>query len=185
MKAPPVSPVSFHVYVARLPQKGMPVEFEADARQREELAKAHDLLAVERFRVELLVEKWKRDGVKVTGVVEADIVQSCVVTLEPAPAHVSESVDALLVPEGSKLARREVGRHAEMFIDPEGPDIPETFMGDAIDVGALAEEFFTLGIDPYPRAPGVQERLTEESCPPDPAKDSPFSKLAVLRKKGS
>ena len=42
-----------------------------------------------------------------------------------------------------------------MHLDAEGPDSPETFSGETIDVGALAEEFFGLAIDPYPRKEGV------------------------------
>ena len=43
----------------------------------------------------------------------------------------------------------------EVLLDADGPDRPETFAGDSIDAGALAEEFFALAIDPYPRKPGA------------------------------
>ena len=66
------SPVSFVANVARLPQKGLPVVIDADASQRAALAKEHELLSVENYRAELLVEPWKRNGVKVSGHVEAD-----------------------------------------------------------------------------------------------------------------
>ena len=42
------------------------------------------------------------------------------------------------------------------MLDAEGPDSPETFTGDTIDVGALAEEFFGLAIDPYPRSQALE-----------------------------
>ncbi|MBA3449263.1 MAG: DUF177 domain-containing protein, partial [Pseudaminobacter sp.] len=74
----PRSPVSFRVNVARLPQKGMPVVIEADAKQRTELARVHELISVENFRAELHVAGWKRKGIKVTGFVDADITQACV-----------------------------------------------------------------------------------------------------------
>ncbi|TKB85372.1 MAG: DUF177 domain-containing protein, partial [Mesorhizobium sp.] len=59
------SPVSFLANVARLPQKGLPVVIDADAGQRALLAVEHELLSVENYRAELLVEPWKRNGVKV------------------------------------------------------------------------------------------------------------------------
>src|SRR5262245_3083465 len=99
------SPVSFKASVMRLPQKGMPVVIDADAHQREALAGAHGLVSVERFRAELLVAPWKRHGVKVSGHVEADITQECVVTLDPLPAKIEESVEGLFLPEDSKLGR--------------------------------------------------------------------------------
>ena len=43
-----------------------------------------------------------------------------------------------------------------------------------IDLGALAAEFFALGLDPYPRKPGVSFESPEE---PE-ATVSPFSALA-------
>jgi len=150
------SPVSFKASVMRLPQKGLPLVIEADARQREGLAQTHGLVSVERFRAELLVSQWKRNGVKVSGRVEADITQECVVTLEPLQARIDETVEGLFLPEDSKLGRLGFEEGGEIHIDVEGPDSPDTFSGDTIDVGALAEEFFGLGIDPYPRKPGAE-----------------------------
>jgi uncharacterized protein DUF177 involved in 23S rRNA accumulation len=150
-----ISPVSFLANVAHLPQKGMPLVISADERQRAELAAEHDLLSVERWQAELLVERWKRNGVKVSGHVAADITQECVVTLEPLAARISAEVSAIYFPEESKLGRLGFHEAGEVHLDAEGPDSPETFSGETIDVGALAEEFFGLAIDPYPRKEGA------------------------------
>ncbi|MEQ1954806.1 DUF177 domain-containing protein [Mesorhizobium sp. CN2-181] len=155
------SPISFEVNVARLPKRGMPVVIEATAAQREALAKIHGLVSVERLRADLVVTSWKRNGVQVRGRVEADIVQSCVVTLDPVDGKVDEEVSAVFLPEDSKLGRESFGLGGEILIDVDGPDSPETFSGDRIDVGALAEEFFGLGIDPYPRKQGLPAALPE------------------------
>ena len=149
------SPVSFFANVARLPQKGLPVVIEADAAQRAVLAEEHGLLSVEAYRAELLVVSWKRNGVKVSGRVEADITQACIVTLDPIAAHIDEPFEALLLPEDSKLGRQGFDGGGEILLDADGPDSPETFSGDIIDVGALAEQFFGLAIDPYPRKAGA------------------------------
>lgn len=159
------SPVSFMANVARLPQKGLPVVIDADARQRAALASEHELLSVESYRAELLVEPWKRNGVKVSGRVRADITQACIVTLDPVEAHIDELVDALFLPEQSKLGRQGFDGGGEILLDAEGPDGPETFSGDAIDVGALAEQFFGLAIDPYPRKQGVSLEAAGDAEP--------------------
>lgn len=151
----PKSPVSYVVNVARLPQKGMPVRIDADDQRRGLLAKEHGLLEVRSFHAELLVTSWKRNGVKVSGRVEAEIVQECVVTLEPLDATISEEFSQVYLPEDSKLGRLGFHEGGEIHLDAEGPDAPETFAGDTIDVGALAEEYFALAIDPYPRKTGV------------------------------
>jgi Large ribosomal RNA subunit accumulation protein YceD len=151
----PTSPVSFMANVAHLPQKGMPISIEADEAQRSGLAAEHQLVSVEGWKAELLVSPWKRNGVKVSGHVEADITQECVVTLEPLHAHISEEVSAIYFPEDSKLGRQGFHAPGEVHLDLEGADSPETFSGDTIDVGALAEEIFGLAIDPYPRKEGA------------------------------
>ncbi|MBN9237884.1 MULTISPECIES: YceD family protein [Phyllobacteriaceae] len=161
------SSVSFEAHVSRLPQKGMPVRIEATAAQREALAKDHELQSVERYVADLLVTPWKRHGVKVSGSVEADITQACVVTLEPVTTHIDEAVEGLFLPEESKLGRQGFEGGGEILIDADGPDSPETFSGDTIDVGALAEQFFGLGIDPYPRKPGVELELAPDEAEPE------------------
>lgn len=159
-KSSPASPVSYQVNVARLPRAGMPVVFEADEAARARLAEAHGLLSVEAFGIDVVVTTWNRNGAKVSGTVTADITQACVVTLEPVAARISAEISTVFLPESSRPGRgHETG---EMFLDPEGPDSPETFSGDTIDVGALAEEFFELEIDPYPRKPGAELAVARE-----------------------
>lgn len=165
----PDSPVSYPVNVARLARSGLPVWLDADEEQRVALASAHDLLRVERFRFDLTLAPWKGDGVRVTGRVAAAISQACIITLEPVEDEIDEEIDTVLVPEGSRLATPKWVGEGEMLLDAEGPDAPETFSGDSLDVGALAEEFFALAINPYPRkfgakleqGPGVGEGARE------------------------
>src|SRR5690606_27497406 len=78
-----------------------------------------------------------------------------VVTLEPLEARIDEAVEGLFLPQDSKLGRVGFDRAGEIVLDADGPDGPETFSGDSIDVGALAEQFFALAVDPYPRKPGA------------------------------
>ncbi len=175
------SPVSFPANVARLPQKGLPVVVDADETQRAALAEAHGLLSVERYRAELLVTKWKRNGVKVSGRVEADITQACIVSLEPVEAKIDEEVEAVFLPEDSKLGREGFHAGGEILLDAEGPDAPETFSGDSIDVGALAEEFFGLAIDPYPRKTGAAVAAAGDDV--EPVESEFQKKLRLIAKK--
>lgn len=176
------SPISFPVNVARMPQRGMSLVIEADATQREALAAVHDLLEVVALRADITVTSWKKGGVRIGGRLRARIVQACIVTLEPVECVIDEDVSALFLPEGSKLvAPPRRSAEGEILLDAEGDDAPETFSGDTIDVGSLVEEFFELGIDPYPRKGGVALEAA-----PDLAGDAtnPLrEKLAALRKK--
>jgi hypothetical protein len=171
--------ISFPVHVARLPQKGMPLAITATAAEREALASAHGLLGVDFFEAELLVTRWRGDGVRIAGKVRAKATQQCIVTLEPVEARIDTDIDALFVPEHSKLARVAPGGHGEIVVNAAGDDMPETFAGDTIDAGALAEEFFELSLDPYPRKPGAAFAGTVDAAKPE----SPFAALSALKSK--
>lgn len=174
------SPVTFPVNVARLPKSGMQVTIEADAGQLEALAAAHELQAVERFVAKLEVSTWKKGGVRVSGRVQANVVQECVVTLEPVTGAIDEEVSATFLPEGSRLVVPAWSAEGEILLDPEGDDSPELFSGDTVDVGQLAEEFFAMGIDPYPRKQGVALDTDGEN---DEKRGPLHDKLAALRGK--
>lgn len=183
MQRQSLSPVAFLANVVRLPEKGLPVVIEADETQRAALAAEHGLLSVDKWRAELLVTPWKRNGVSVSGRVEADITQECVVTLEPLPARISEEVSAIYFPEDSKLGRLGFHGAGEVHLDAEGPDSPETFSGETIDVGALAEEFFGLAIDPYPRKEGASLEAAGTDADPLDAHGPLHEKLKSFRMK--
>lgn len=172
------SAVSYQVQVSRLPKKGVRVRVEATDRQRAALAANHGLVSVEAFETELLVAPWRGDGVKITGTLIADVMQQCVVTLEPLPARIETAVEGVFVPEDSKLARVADGDRGEIVVHADSPDMPETFSGHSVDVGALAEEFFELALDPYPRKPGVAFDRPDNDAG---ERISPFAGLSALK----
>ena len=168
------APSSFWIDVRSLPKRGHPVAYEATEAERVALAELNDVLEIRSFKIEALVEKWRSDGIKVGGTVLAEVVQECVVTLQPVTAQLDFPIEATFVREGSKLDAANV---AEMIVDPEGDDPPETFDGMKIDVGALASEMFSLALDPYPRVDGAE--LPNEAS--DENAVSPFAGLAALK----
>ncbi|MCI5077099.1 DUF177 domain-containing protein [Oricola sp.] len=179
------SSVSRPVVVSVLPSAGFPVRIDADEKERAALAEAHGLDAVESFVADLEVKRWRKDGVRVVGTVHARVVQSCVVTLETVISDLDAPVDAVFLPEGSRMARP-LDEDGALIVDPEGADIPEMFEGGVIDAGLVAEEFFELAIDPYPRAPGAameEGTASQADGSEDEASESPFSGLAALRDK--
>lgn len=177
------SPIARPVVVSVLPTTGYPVRIEANEAERSALAEAHDLVAVDEFVADLDVKRWRKDGVRIQGAVKARIVQECIVTLEPVTADLDVGIDAVFLPEGSRLARP-LDDDGALIVDAEGPDIPETFEGGEIDVGAVAEEFFELAIDPYPRAPGAElGEIGDADDGGESGEENPFAKLARLRDK--
>ncbi|WP_136658811.1 DUF177 domain-containing protein [Nitratireductor sp. XY-223] len=161
---------SYRVNVGHLSANPVTVRLEADPGERLAMAERWGVTRVDAVTAELELVRWKRDGVRVKGRVRAEIEQSCIVTLEPVMATIDEAVEALFVPEGSKLARIATDENGEIVFDAEGPDIPESFHGDSIDVGAVCEEFIVLAIDPYPRKEGA---VLESPGDPQQAEDTP------------
>jgi uncharacterized protein len=114
------------------------------------------------------------EQVHVRGRVQAEVGQTCVVTLEPLTTEVDEDVDVMFSPDAAQAAVRPEADDD----DPMAEDPPEPIIGGEIDLGALAAEFLILALDPYPRKPGaVFEPVIQ---PVDPA-DHPFAALAALK----
>ncbi|SMD08772.1 DUF177 domain-containing protein [Rhizobium sp. RU36D] len=170
-------PFSYLVKVGHISVNPVTVRIEADATERDGLARLWKVEAVNGLSAELQIARWKKDGVRIRGRLKGEITQACVVSLEPVVTTLNQEVDQIFVPEGSKLARIVTDESGEMVLDPDGPDLPETFVGDTIDAGALVAEFAALDIDPYPRKPGAElpAALGEEAV--EPKRPSPFAVL--------
>ena len=170
------SPLAHLVAVDEIPPAGLTVEITATEGERQALAALNGLPAVDRLAATLSLRREGRSGISVTGEVEAEVTQTCVVSLEPFPALVRERVDVRFdSPEA--IAARRAARAAEPQRD-EPPDDPPPLDRVRIDVGALAAEHLTLGLDPYPRKPGA---LLDDAAS---TRDETVSPFAVLRNLG-
>lgn len=102
------------------------------------------------------------------GELDAHVVQSCVVSLEPVAQVVRERFALRFVPEGQE------GDDG----DPDSPDeIP--YAGTRIDLGDAAAEQLALALDPYPRH--LDAVVDEAGAAPEEDVSS-FGKLAALRR---
>ena len=163
-------PFSRVVRVDALPQDGQTVTIEATPAEREALASSFELPAIAALTATLRIEPWGRGGARVTGAVHGELTQICVVSLEPFPATVDEAVDVQFAPQAPVESRPPAAKET---LSLAGEDEPDPIIDGRIDLGALAAEFFALGLDPYPRKPGASfdppHDATEE--------DSPFAAL--------
>ncbi|NRP71024.1 hypothetical protein ILFOPFJJ_01907 [Ensifer psoraleae] len=173
---------SYPVKVGHISANAVSFHLSANEAERRALANLWNVDEVLSLDADLQIARWKKDGVKIKGDVAARIVQSCVVTLEPVEADISEPVEAIFVPEGSRLARQAQNDGGEMVLDPDGPDIPDTFSGDTIDAGVVVSEHVALAIDPYPRKEGVVFGERIESSAADDKLPNPFAALKDWKK---
>jgi uncharacterized metal-binding protein YceD (DUF177 family) len=160
------------IRVETLPKDGETVTIEATPAERQALAEFLKVPSIEALSATLTIWKAARGGARVTGMVQGELTQSCVVTLEPFPAAVEEEVDVRFAPrDESATARRPRDEPETVSMTEE--DEPDPIVDGKIDIGALAAEFFALGLDPYPRKPGV---AFEQPAAPE-GEATPFAAL--------
>ena len=172
-------PLSRRVRIDALQADGLTQTIEASPEECAALAAINRLPAIASVTANFTVRRSGRGGARVTGDVHAEVTQVCVVSLEPFAATVDEPVDVRFAPdEAAEAARRAKEDDAEM-VEVGGEDPPDPIVDGKIDLGALAAEFLALGLDPYPRKPGVAFDLPE----PQGGEDSPFAALAKPKEK--
>ena len=151
----------------------------ADEAERAALAKIDDLAGIDRLDADLRMVREGRTGLRVTGEVTARIRQICVVSLEPFETEVKEPVDVHFVPE-TDLASLAAQRRKAGEAEPHEEDLPDAIVDGRVDLGALAAEFLALGLDPYPKKPGVTFAEPMEQAEDDTVV-SPFAALRQLK----
>jgi hypothetical protein len=142
------------VRVDAFPQEGQTVTIEASPAEREALASLYNLPAIALLTATLHIEPSGSGGARVTGAVHGEVTQICVVSLEPFAATVDEAVDVQFAPQAEEDSNRRTARET-LTLSLADEDDPDPMIDGKIDLGALAAEFLALGLDPYPRKPGV------------------------------
>jgi len=168
-------PLSRVVRIDALPREGETVTIEASPAERQALAALNGLPAIASLTATLRVEPAGSGGARVTGAVHGELTQTCVVSLEPFEATVDEDIDVRFAPVDEEAA----GAAREITLSLADEDDPDPVIDGRIDLGALVAEFFALGLDPYPRKPGVEFVAPPDEAPPA----SPFAALAARRGK--
>ena len=143
---------------------------EANPAQRAAMAAHLELLSCESFKVHYSLRPLDQGRAALSGDLEADITQACVVTLEPVVSRLSGTFAVELWPAGD-LPATEDGT-----LDALADDVIEPIENGTIDVGRIALERLADLIDPYPRSPGAAFSWTDDKAAPK-GSDSPFAKL--------
>lgn len=165
-----------HIFnVADLKPEGVNVTVETTPEERAALATFLDLPAIHRLEGTFRLTGNDR-RVTVSGDVHAVIVQVCTVSLEPFDTSVYEEVEVVFedpdFPSPESRARAGEAHDLESELDA-----PDDLIDGRIDLGALTAEFLALGLDPYPRKPGVEFSYDDGAAQPE----SPFAALSVFK----
>ena len=177
----PAPILSRRVAAVGLPASGQTIALETSPGERERLAALNGLEAVNACTASFLLRPVRRTGVRVTGELRARVVQVSVVSMEPFETELAQPIDVLfLTPDALETYRVAAAkRQADPAEAEEQEDEPDPILDGSIDLGVLAAEYLSLGLDPYPRRPG--EAFVEPAPREDDPDVSPFAALKALK----
>ena len=183
----PTSP-EFSRFVAahELEKHGLELKIEADPQERETLAKRFDLLGIERLCAEVSLETRPGGIIHMHVHYEADVSQSCIVTLVPLKNRVAGSFERLYSAEAEPFFGSETEPGEDGHVSSEDSlDPPDPLVDEGIDIGEAVAEQLALEIDPFPRAENAEfeDIGTNIEDSGDQENQSPFAALRELKNK--
>lgn len=154
---------------------GRALEFAATPAERTALARRFGLDGLDRLEGRARLQPLGDGRVRLEVTFSADVLQSCVITLEPVASQISERFEVVYAPA------TEDGDEAEVFVDALGEDPPEALADGGIDVGEVTAQHLALLIEPYPRAAEAEGESgswrTDGAAEDAAVRDSPFERL--------
>ena len=146
----------------------------ANEAERAALADRLGLLGLDRLEADLEIHPEPGGSWRVNGTLRAEVVQSCVVSLEPVPQKLLEALDWRVTAPGGEDDEND----EDADLDADGPDPVEAVDG-VLDMGEAVAQSLSLALDPYPRSAGatLDPSVQGEAV-------NPFAKLAALKKPG-
>lgn len=139
------------------------------------LAARFDLRELSNLKADIKIRRVEGgDVVRLEGAFSADVVQTCVVSLQEVHDHVAGSFDTYFA-DGKE---RYDGDGDDSLEGPDGGH--DTMANGNIDLGEVVAQYLSLELNPYPRAPGVSlaAQLAEAGTE---VKNNPFKVLQGLK----
>jgi uncharacterized metal-binding protein YceD (DUF177 family) len=182
---PPTNEFSRKLVVDPWPAAGIDVDVSADPAERQALARRFALLEVRTLRAHGRIERLEQPAeLGFRGWLAADVVQTCVLSLEPAPATIRQAIERRYRPGSAAADRERLQPKGAIDLDDEDDEV-EPVNGREIDLGEAIAEEFGLALDPYPRALGAAaiepEALGPHVSLGQAEPEKPFAALRQLR----
>lgn len=165
--------------VSEVGERGLDIERQADAAERDAVARELGILACNKIEVRYRLTPRSKGRFYLRGRLDADIEQACVVSLEPVPEAIAADIDLEFWPV------EQFEQAAEIEVDDVDHDDPEPIANGALEIGRVVYELLASQADPYPRLPGEELEQSESGQagdPDEPDAGNPFAKLAALKK---
>lgn len=169
MLARELSSLTRPVRIDSLEDESEHAAIDADADDRERLARHYGIADIAYLRGDLDIER-RGAIIRVAGTLEAELGRTCVVSLEP----MRETIIEPFAVEYTTAAPPPMAPTGEVEADL---DAPEPLDADHLDLGDVLLEQLVLSMSPHPKKPGAQP-------PADPGagrETSPFDVLKTLK----
>lgn len=124
---------------------GYVIELKANEAERAAVAKRLGLESVPKLEAVLTLEEGRGGLIVAKGTLRADVVQNCVVTLEPVPASITEQVEFLFAHHPPEVDEN----------DPEA-EVIDPILNGHVELGEPLVQTLALCLEPYPRKPGAE-----------------------------
>jgi uncharacterized metal-binding protein YceD (DUF177 family) len=148
-------------------------EIEANPTERAALAQRFALQEIGKLVATVGIRNERGgQGVRLKARFEAELVQTCVVTLDPVPARIDSTFEVVY-----DRSTKDVGH--EVVVDRSDVDVLP-LEGETVDIGEAVAEELALSLDPYPRVPGA---VVEGGETPHDGGHRPFEILARFKGK--
>src|SRR5215813_970469 len=133
-------PWSATIRLDEIGEAGRHLELEASETVCAALAKPAGVDAIERLVARFDLTRRGRDRLHVSGEVSGTVRQTCVVTLDPVVNDINEAIDLTFAPPREPV---EEAAQADPDVAPSGDEV-EPLIGNMVDLGLVATEFFIL-----------------------------------------
>jgi uncharacterized metal-binding protein YceD (DUF177 family) len=153
------------------------MEIAAEPAERAALAARFGLIAIDRLEAALAISR-SNEEISVDGTLEAEVIQACIASGAPVPAH-------LIVPFDIRFRPQPATGHADEELELGESELDVVFYDKAeIDLGEAVAETLSLNLDPYPRSSEADAILREAGVKREGEEEKgPFAGLAALKDK--
>jgi len=169
----PDLPFEKNVELSSLSEAGTEVVLAPNEAERAAIAEWAEVSAVPAFSATVTVKRISSSRFSYAAEFKAEVVQPCVVTLEPVTQKIEQNFTRELHLTHTTRHRPEL---VELAPGAGEDEAPEEIESSRYNVAGPVLEEFSLAIDPYPRASGVAFEAPAEEKP-----ESPFAVLARLK----
>jgi uncharacterized metal-binding protein YceD (DUF177 family) len=145
---------------------GAGIRFVVDSKpeERAALARRMGVVTIHALTCRFDLRRDVGDAIEASGLLQARVTQTCVVSLEPFDADIAESFSVRFVPAGTESDDLDLEAEDEIGYE-----------GGVLDLGEATSEQLALALDPFPRKPGAE--LSAEATDEETGAFAALSKL--------